>query len=157
MKTKNIILTAGLLGLGYLIYNKSKLKNEDIAPIEESSGGGGSVIGGGGMIPIITNPIIAAVGIVTPITKRPRKTEISQNIIQDKEYVPSTSTTNSTTTGGVASAETVVTNPGSRTQPSVGNESVLANATLPKDLNKSHVSLRSEPILANATLLKESK
>ena len=155
MKTKNIILTAGLLGLGYLIYKKSKLNNQDSqgAVEQDSSGGGGSI--GGGMMPIV-NPIIA--GVVVPINPRPIKTQatiIGAELMSEKELPPraTTSTTNSTTTGGTVSTPTFNSNTTSVTP----TKSVLMEAEMPRPIKMPEAHLPSEPILANASIQKEAK
>jgi hypothetical protein len=53
MKTKNIIITAGLLGLAYLVFKNSKQESD--ATQEDTSGGGGA---GGGGFPLGYHPII---------------------------------------------------------------------------------------------------
>jgi len=85
MKTKNMILTAGLLGLAYLVY-----KNSNAQPTEQStddtSGGGG---GGGAfplsyhpVLPAISNPIIAPIEVVVPIIEKRRNNIIISCTLQ---------------------------------------------------------------------------
>jgi hypothetical protein len=118
MKTKNIILSAGLIGLAYLVYKNSKQKTEVLQ--EDTSGGGGGIGGGGigggvigGVYPILP-PIMGQpnINIVVPPVPRPfvnprpygtRSEPLSLSQVEEAPDVPSTSNSN-TTTGGTTSA-----------------------------------------------------
>ena len=88
MKTKNLILTVGLLGLGYMIYkNSNKPAVEDTTDNTDTTddtssggGGGGGGIGGGASLPLgyaIIPPINV---VVPPIKKRDISNQIAEHI-----------------------------------------------------------------------------
>jgi hypothetical protein len=81
MKTKNIIITAGLLGLAYLVFKNSKQESD--ATTEDTSGGdGGGAGGGGGFHPII--PPLAPLNVVVP--PLPPKNRAVENIPAQYEH-----------------------------------------------------------------------
>jgi hypothetical protein len=95
MKTKNIILSAGLLGLAYLVYKNSKQQPSttetptETSP-EETGGGGGIGGGGGGAFPLPYHPIIPALEVVVPPIPRPRpvKELISPSQLIEETDIP---------------------------------------------------------------------
>ena len=153
MKTKNIILTGVLLGLGYLVYKNSNKQSDatDETATDDGSGGGaggGGSMGGGGMlvppmpIHILVPPLPPKVrtvisapaiyeGQLEVIQPRPRNTTVIQETIDPKPVHTSSGSTTGSTSGSTTGSTS-----GSTTTPTptpISDEPIVTN-TPPKQI-----------------------
>ena len=170
MKTKNIIITAGLLGLAYLVFKNSK--QEENATQEDTSGGGGA--GGGGGFPLGYHPILpplAPLNVVVPplpkvrtVVNLPAQYEHELDILQPNpaqteqpnpnvlagQPRPNYTTGSGTSTGGTTSGSTTTTGSGT----TGGTTTPLTNqseSSEPSGANTNTSSSSTPPPLSGAS------